>query len=604
MTNNFKFTLVWLIGGTIAVLFSLEFLTGASLGDKYVPMGPDSFYHAQRIVPTVVNTSAFYEYDYDSYVPEGAWVSWPWAYDYMLAMVTRVVMKISGITDPLAVLTYIPVSWVYVNMALLLGIGIALGLRTFHLFVLSMCFAFSYLTQYVHGAGRFDHHFMEYTAVLATLLTTLVWLKKPQSTYRAVFLGMALGLSPGIQNGLFILYFPVILSFFILWIRGKFPRTRSVYILCATILTSTIILLAPSEPFKNFFFTYYLLSWFHLHVAICSIFIILYFKHVNFSRQNILLFIFVFLILAYPLLNNIVSGMGFVTGEMKGLDKISEARSAFGLSSGASLPWKFNWKMYTLLIYLAPISIAWAAYLIYKNKDNTLLTFGVFTIFGLVMLSMQLRLNYYGSFALYLPLLLFINRMRNLTVRKTVIVNTLLISFLLVAYYPGVITLKSERATGLNPGYIFKTKGYEKLANACENEPGVALVPLNDAHMVTYMTSCKVLANNMFINSKQADLRQDVINYYRGTAKSLRENARNIKYVVVTMPPSLLTSSNDEEDEIWNNYLNLNRELLWKVKQFPAGYKLIDEVVLEFTDDNSKLVYMRIFKITHTSTGK
>ncbi len=71
MTSHLRLTLLWLFGGTIAYFFALQ--PGAIIDGHYSPIGPDSFYHATRILDAV-RTGELYQFDSRIHAPEGTWI--------------------------------------------------------------------------------------------------------------------------------------------------------------------------------------------------------------------------------------------------------------------------------------------------------------------------------------------------------------------------------------------------------------------------------------------------------------------------------------------------------------------------------------------------
>src|SRR5688572_33411855 len=70
---------IWLIAALVAVFFAVISKESVLLDDHWLPRGNDSFYHARRILDAAVGTRGFYQFDERLHVPDGAWISWPWA---------------------------------------------------------------------------------------------------------------------------------------------------------------------------------------------------------------------------------------------------------------------------------------------------------------------------------------------------------------------------------------------------------------------------------------------------------------------------------------------------------------------------------------------
>ena len=122
-------TLLCVVAGSLVALYAtLKCMTVVHVGDVYLPVSHDSFYHARRILDAVADPSAYYQFDATIHVPEGSWLTWPWAYDWLLAQLTRLGQSLSGAQDPMAVLVVIPPLAVIINVALVAGVGRRIGL--------------------------------------------------------------------------------------------------------------------------------------------------------------------------------------------------------------------------------------------------------------------------------------------------------------------------------------------------------------------------------------------------------------------------------------------------------------------------------------------
>ena len=112
---------LWLIASSVAAFFALLLADSAIVGDVHIPVTNDSFYHARRILDAALGERGFYQFDDRLHVPDGSWIPWPWAYDYLLAKVTRLALWVAPALDPMAFLAYVPVAWILVNAALVPG---------------------------------------------------------------------------------------------------------------------------------------------------------------------------------------------------------------------------------------------------------------------------------------------------------------------------------------------------------------------------------------------------------------------------------------------------------------------------------------------------
>ena len=75
---------LWVIASLIGIFFATLVVDSAFFEGEYIPMGNDSFYHAARMLDTAVGERGFYQFDNRIHVPDGSWIPWPWAYDYLM----------------------------------------------------------------------------------------------------------------------------------------------------------------------------------------------------------------------------------------------------------------------------------------------------------------------------------------------------------------------------------------------------------------------------------------------------------------------------------------------------------------------------------------
>src|SRR5688572_1259000 len=158
--------LIFVGGALIAVFFALLVRDSTIIDGVYLPRGNDSFYHARRILDAAIGSRGFYQFDDRLHVPDGAWIPWPWAYDWLMAKATQLALRIDPTLDPVAFISYVPVAWIFVNAALFLAMARAIGLSRQMQLLAMLCFALSPLTQLLHSIGMVDHHYIELTFVL------------------------------------------------------------------------------------------------------------------------------------------------------------------------------------------------------------------------------------------------------------------------------------------------------------------------------------------------------------------------------------------------------------------------------------------------------
>ncbi|MEE8307588.1 MAG: hypothetical protein V3R81_10005, partial [Gammaproteobacteria bacterium] len=263
------FLALWIPATLVAMFFALLHRDAAFIDGQYIPMGNDSFYHARRVLDAL-GSGEVAQFDNRIHVPDGAWIPWPWGYDYLLVKTTQIAQWLSAGLDPMAYLAHVPVAWIAINTALFLGVltalGLPLGLRAIGM----LAVALSALNQQLHAIGMLDHHFVEYTFVLANILLGLRWLRRPDNPRAALALGVLLGVAPAFHNGLFILQIPMLACIFVLWLRGDAPPLKSIVQFSAALVVSTLLIALPAQALHEGMFEFALLSWFHVYITFCS----------------------------------------------------------------------------------------------------------------------------------------------------------------------------------------------------------------------------------------------------------------------------------------------------------------------------------------------
>lgn len=531
MSKEFRLVLIWLACGTLAYMLALVWLPAAVLDGHYIPMGYDSFYHARRILDTIANAGAIYQFDPRIHAPEGSWLAWPWGYDWGMAQITRVVLFFTGPRDPMSILDFIPPTWVFVNVALILAVAstldLSLPLRT----LAGLCFAVSPLTQGLHGVGMLDHHYAELTCILLALWLGLRWFKR-RDMVSAAMVGLALGVAPVIHNGLFILQVPVLAALLLQWWRGNGPTKAEIIAFDVTLLATTALILLPSAPFRRGFFDYYLLSWFHLYVAACTAVVAFYLSWWRFNRPRLGGLILLGLLLSLPAAAQLHQGLAFIGGKTFMLDTTRESMSMWQILVGRRMSLMQMTALYSALVWTTPLVLAWAGWRVWSG-DGQQVFLGVFVLFGVALLLFQFRFHYYGSFALYLPALYEVDRYMRRVPRRRNAIAAAVAAVLAAAYLPCYGQLTSPPAPALDADYPLMRPTYLALGRLCAVHAGVVLANMNDGHYITYHTRCSVIADN-FIQSPQ-DFRKlrETNRLFRMSPDELAHTAPWINYVLV-----------------------------------------------------------------------
>lgn len=591
--------IIWAIVGCIAAISCCLNMSSARLGNELLPMGIDAFYHARRILDAVPDLGAFYEFDPKIHAPEGSLLVWPWGYDYFMAGAVRLALAAGLTTQPLQALLWIPVVAVFVSVAFLVLIARRLGLSAWPTTLAALCIALAPSTQQLHGFGQIDHHFAEEMFLLASLWAGLAWLQT-RSVASGVTLGAILGLSLGVHNGLFILQLPLLATLFAQWLQGNAPPRRPTIAFAVALVGAALAVLIPSDPFRMGRFEFYTLSWFHLYVACGTAVVALLLTWLRPSRNTMIALAALAVVLLLPLLNEIRIAQSFLQGSVSLLNEIAEVRSPLQrILKGESL-WVTYF--YSLLIWSAPLTFVVCMVQCWRERQSSRLLFWITAVFGLALLSMQIRMHYFGAFALYLPWLVlahdYASRHAELA-KRTFLIATLA---LLLAYIPQIrYTLVAGTPVALDEWFDEFHQIVPMLQKACAEDPGVVLADTDAGHYIRYYSDCSVVANNFLLTEQQFRKADEVARLLSLPPGEVASQAPYVKYVLIRSGRIV------RKPEGGFNYLffasgssTLARALLFNPQdRVPPGYQLIAEVNLQMPGGEriQHLPYARLYKI-------
>ena len=597
-TGRLKFLGCWLLVALVAAGACALKWPAAHVGDEYLPFGNDSFYHARRILDTVADPSAFYEFDTRIHAPEGSLLTWPWGYDYAMAMVVKAGELLGIPAPPIAILIWLPVLAVLLPVGLIMLIARRLGLSQPLVIIAGLATALLPLTQFLYGVGQIDHHFAEHIFALATIAGGLGWFSRPDDTRAAVALGVVLGIAPAIHNGLFILQLPVLATLLALWAQGTRMPMRTTLQFVATLVLTTLAVLIPSLSFRLGLFEFYTLSWFHLYVAAGSAVTALAFAHLSPSKRNFAVLAGVALVLLLPLARQMLIARAFLSGTISRLDTIDEMRSPLLMAISPDSKFELT-LMYSALVWLVPLTVLYCGWQAWRERATSRLFFWICCIFGLALLLAQLRMHYFGSFALYLPWLFLAQHCITRWPDKRKVV-TLLASmvFVLMYWIPGRYQLGGATPVTGDPAFLALRPFLDDLKRACEQDPGIVLADNDAGHYIRYYTQCSVIANN-FLLTPQHEQKIRQLDYLMSVpAAAFPGVAPFVRYIVVR--PVTIMREAERYVSISQRDARLARDLLLQpLEKVPANYVLIKEASIRATDPGNErsVPYMRLFKM-------
>lgn len=595
---RWNFVAIWVLAGIVAALSCGLTLRAAQIGDEYIPVGNDSFYHARRILDTVANPGGFYEIDPKIHAPEGSLLVWPWGYDYAMATAVRIGLAVGISSSPMAILTWIPFVAVFASIGLLVLIAKRLELPPWPATIAALCMALAPTTQLLHGPGEIDHHFAELILLLATLACGLGWLQSPSSWRRAALLGSLLGVAPAIHNALFILQLPILCATFALWLQQQRVPTKAATAFSAALIVVTALVLIPSLPFRTGRFEFYTLSWFHLYIATCSAVSMQLMSRISFTRKGLAILLPALAVMAIPLFHELSIARTFLGGMNKYLEQIDEMRSP--ASAAMKLGFMSMARVYSFLIYLAPITFLLCVVQCWRDRASPRLLFWITSVMGLALLSAQQRMHYFGGFALYLPWLIiatdFANRQPEL--RKKIFLGATVAA--LVLYIPVLRYQLIDPMPVANDPYFQGAKPlYAALQRACAEHPGTVLADSNAGHPIRFYTDCSVIANNFLLTPQHFAKLDQADRLFSMSAAELAQQSQ-IQYVLIRMLAVRETPDGSIQYKLFfSNTSQLAGELLFApTTALPPNYTLIEEMSYA-----GKLPYARLFRIDHTNAA-
>jgi len=594
MNRSLPYWTAWLVFA-LTVAVAMLYKSAAFVDGQYIPVGNDSFYHARRIIDAAIGERGFYQFDTMIHVPEGSWLNWPWAYDYLLALALRGALWVRPDMQPMKFLAYVPVVWVFVNTALLTLIAREVRLGAALTAIGLLAFSLLPLTQNLHGLGLIDHHFMELTFVLLSALLGLRFFER-QTTRDAAKLGAALGIAVAFHNGLFILQIPVLAAVFLLWQHGTAMRRSSLLWLAGALFATTLLVVLPSAPFYDMQFEFWTLSWFHLYVAFGSAIVLTFLALRPFGKANVGLLAAAGVAMLVPMFATLSTGASFLSGQLDIIDNISEVQSPVSrMFEPGGITWVTS--LYSGLILLAPPLAILHIFKLFRKPEPANLFLSIMIVFGIVLMLFQYRLHPFGSWAVILGSLLLVDGLRQKLNASMLVTSTLTLAILAIALQPPLRHQLFLRVPpGLDRDYAATRSLYPGLAAACAKSPGTVLALPDDGHPIRYHTSCSVIVNNFLMTPQHIRKLQEVDAYLTMSPQELSAST-DIRYLFVRLNDVFFSDANGVQPTPVATIRELNSPLFFELafaREIPAGFRLIDEVRVE---DDRDFAFGRVFEI-------
>ena len=257
---------------------------------------------------------------------------------------------------------------------------------------------------------------------------------------------------------------------------------------------------------------------------------------------------------------------------------------------------------YSFLIWLAPATFALSVVKCWRDRQRPRLLFWIVCTLGLILLSTQLRMHYFGGFALYLPWLVLANDYAagkpDLSSRVFLIVTLAL----LLAYLPQLrysLITRGDRAGDasfeqLHPMLL-------KLRDICAADPGPVLADTNAGHYIRYYTDCSVVANNFLLTEQQFRKAKEVVDLFSAPAAALPQRAPYVKYVLVRASHIAAKPNGQFEYSFFtrDNQPDMARTLLLgSADLVPPQLTLIDRIdLLADRSDTVQVPYAKLYRV-------
>jgi hypothetical protein len=596
VTPAFRWTLLWIVGSIVMAAGAFAMLSSSLVDTQYLPASTDSFYHARRILDSVISGNPVIQFDDRIHVPEGSWLTWPWGYDTLMARITSAFGPFANRDEASRVLMKIPLFATPIAVALVVNIARQLKLH----FLLAALFVLGFAAlPTVHGlfrAGGIDHHFAELLWTLGTFSAGIWFFRSGAPSYAAgIVLGCVLGTALAIHNSLFILQVPVVLTLALLWLQGTpFPDRARILGFAGALLVTTTLMCIPAESWRRGAFELYTLSWFHFYIAACVAVFSVLLSWLPRSSRNIAILCLAAGSALVPLFGVLSFGGEFVSGELASIRDIIEVKSPYEMYRMAGEAWStriLSWMMWFTGPMLL-LNLWW----VFRSRSSELRFVALIGVLGLALMQFQFRFAVFGATSMLLtPLLLAEYFTERLPERRTA---TLLASVLLfgVAFYPTFKNWQTHWLLAGNQSYPLLRPIFPALKSACDGRPGVVLADMNAGHWLRYHSECSVIGNVFLLTPLHGAKALESARLLRLSPAELLAESPDIRYVFARQSTGLFVDESGQERPDLNRLRGslpaLERELLAPDAKLPPQYRLRGEA-----RTSGGQIYARLYEI-------
>ena len=577
-----RWTLLWLAASTVGVMAALTMLAAGYADGEFLPSNADAFYHARRILDSVMTGNPVIQFDDRIHVPEGSWLTWPWGFDTLLASLTRLFGPFATESSARRVLMNIPPAALPIAMGLAVLVARQLALPFLLAAVFVLAFAALPLAYIQFAVGNVDHHFAELICTLGSL-SAGIWFfgGRARSLAPGVVLGLVLGGAMAIHNGLFILQIPVAIMIALSWLRGvPLPERRQMWAFALTLFLATLAICIPSQPWRNGFFEFYTLSWFHLYIAACVAVFALILTYLRASARNVTIVIVAALAAMLPIAGTLVLASQFVSGELESIRDILEARSPYVLY------WEYGEIMSTRyvssLIWLAAPMLLLNIWWVVRQRDRALQFVAIVGVLGLILMQAQFRFSVYGEASMLLTPVLAAQQWAASRPggRKWIYSGCVLL--FAACFLPTFANWQMRQRLGGDLAYGNVQSIFPVLDRACRARPGIVLGDLDSGHWVRFHSQCSVIGDVFLLTPQHAEKALLTRTLLRLTPAELLADDHGVRYVFLHHSMTIIKGSDGSEtpnlEKVRQQLGPLERELLAQEPQLPPQFHKLWEV--------------------------
>jgi hypothetical protein len=250
---------------------------------------------------------------------------------------------------------------------------------------------------------------------------------------------------------------------------------------------------------------------------------------------------------------------------------------------------------YSWLLLLAPVVLAIYAYRAVRERRPQHVYFALVVALGIGLLLQQMRLHYFGYFALVVGALLLVEELaaRRAWHRGLTFVATF--GVIALAFQPALrARLFVEYAPSSDPEYASAFNLFLELEKLCAAEPGTVLASSDDGNAILYHSDCSVIANNFILTAADEAHIAEVDRLMRSPPERLRAERPDIKYLLVRADDFSIERGGAQQLAAGNP---LAKALLIDTTP-PRGYEMVMTVHRKLENGQPTGVYAKLFKVT------